>query len=129
MSNLSERIQKDLVAAMKTRHELELSVLRMLKSEIQKAQTEKGRTTELADDDIVALIQRLIKQRQEAAEQYTAGGAAERAAEELREAVFLETYLPEQLSDKELDEMIERAAAAVKATGPPHIGRLTGRLI
>jgi uncharacterized protein YqeY len=44
VSNLSERIQKDLVAAMKTRHELELSVLRMLKSEIQKAQTEKGRT-------------------------------------------------------------------------------------
>lgn len=43
--------------------------------------------------------------------------------------MFLETYLPEQLSDKELDEMIERAAAAVKATGPKDMGRVMGRLM
>jgi uncharacterized protein YqeY len=129
VSNLSERIQKDLVAAMKARQDMELSTLRMLKSEIQKAQTEKGRTTELTDEDIVILIQRLIKQRHESAEQYSAGGAADRAAEELKEATFLEVYLPEQLSDVELDEMIEKAAAASKATGPKDMGRVMGRLM
>jgi hypothetical protein len=129
VSELLERIQKDIVTAMKARQEMELSTLRMLKAEIQKAQTEKGRSTELADEDVVALIQRLIKQRHESAEQFTAGGASDRAAEELREAAFLETFLPEQLPDDELDNMIEKAAAAVKATGPKDMGRVMGRIM
>ena len=80
---LTERVAADLVAAMKERAELRLSVLRMLKAEFQKAQADKGRASELTDDDTQTLVRRLIKQRREAAEQYRAAGASERADGEL----------------------------------------------
>ena len=68
MSNLVTQIQNDMIAAMKSRDELKLSVLRMLKSAIQLAQIEKGKDTPLTDDDVLVLVRRLIKQRIEAAE-------------------------------------------------------------
>ena len=103
---LTERVAADLVAAMKERAELRLSVLRMLKAEFQKAQADKGRASELTDDDAQALVRRLIKQRREAAEQYRAAGASERADGELAEAEVLEIYLPAQLGDAELDALV-----------------------
>ena len=98
---LTERVAADLVAAMKERAELRLSVLRMLKAEFQRAQADKGRAAELTEDDAQMLVRRLIKQRKEAAEQYRAAGAAERAEAELAEAAVLEVYLPAQLGDAE----------------------------
>ena len=80
---LTERVAVDLVAAMKERAELRLSVLRMLKAEFQRAQADKGRAAELTEDDAQMLVRRLIKQRKEAAEQYRAAGAAERTEAEL----------------------------------------------
>jgi hypothetical protein len=70
-----------------------------------------------------------VKQRREAADQYTAVGAGERAAEELREALFLETYLPEQLSDEELESLVEEAGALVKAAGPKDMGKVMGKVM
>jgi len=126
---LEKRLSDDLVAAMKSRKEMELSSLRMLKAELQRSKAEKGRSVELTEDDVVALIQRLVKQRREAADQYTAVGAGERAAEELREALFLETYLPEQLSDEELESLVEEAGALVKAAGPKDMGKVMGKVM
>ena len=121
---LTERVAADLVAAMKERAELRLSVLRMLKAEFQKAQADKGRASELTDDDAQALVRRLIKQRREAAEQYAAGGARDRAEAELAEAAILEPYLPAQLEDAALDEMVRQAAQDTGASGPRDMGRL-----
>ncbi len=129
MIELEKRLSDDLVAAMKSRKEMELSSLRMLKAELQRSKAEKGRSVELTEDDVVALIQRLVKQRREAADQYTAVGAGERAAEELREALFLETYLPEQLSDEELESLVEEAGALVKAAGPKDMGKVMGKVM
>jgi uncharacterized protein YqeY len=127
--DLENRISADLLAAMKEKKEMELSSLRMLKAEFQRARTEKGHAGELSEDEVISLVQRLVKQRREAADQYTAVGAGDRAARELKEALFLETYLPEQLSDEELGQIVEEAGAFAKAAGPKDMGRVMGRVM
>lgn len=67
--NLGTRIQEDLVLSMKNREELRLGTLRMLKAAIQLAQVEKGKSKELTEEEILAVVQRLIKQRRDASEQ------------------------------------------------------------
>ncbi|MEG1824797.1 MAG: GatB/YqeY domain-containing protein [Cloacibacillus sp.] len=127
MSDLGERIQKDLVAAMKAKDELTLSVLRMLKSAEQLAQVEKGKDNPLTDDDILVLVRRLLKQRFEAAEMYKNGGALDRAERELAEATVLEAYQPAQLSDEELIKIVKTVAETVGASGPKDMGKMMGK--
>jgi Uncharacterized conserved protein len=126
-SPLAERIQRDLVAAMKQRDDVRLSVLRMLKSAMQLAQTEKGRDGGLSDEDVQALVRRAVKQREEAAAQYRAGNAPERAAEELEEAKVLADYLPSQLGDAEMEEILRRIVGEVGATGAKDMGKVMSR--
>lgn len=127
MSDLVAKVQGDLVAAMKNKDELKLSVLRMLKSSIQLAQVEKGKNAALTDDDVLALVRRLIKQRAEAAEMYKSGGAADRAERELAEIKVLEVYQPAQLSDGELMEAVVKAAQEAGAKGPKDMGKVMGK--
>lgn len=129
-SSLAEKIQSDLVAAMKARDEVTLSVLRMLKSSLQVAATEKGRgDTALSDDDVQALIRRAVKQREEAAGLYRNAGAPERAESELREAKVLMAYLPAQLSDGELEALVKDAITATGASGMKDMGRVMGAAV
>lgn len=127
MSDLAVKIQNDLVAAMKRRDELTLSVLRMLKAAEQLAQVEKGKENELTDDDVLVLVRRLIKQRVEAAEMYKNGGAADRAQRELDESKVLEAYLPAQMSDEDVAKIVAEVAAQVGATGPRDMGKMMGK--
>ena len=129
MTNLVQQIQTDMVAAMKSRDELKLSVLRMLKSAIQLAQIEKGKDTPLTDDDVLVLVRRLIKQRIEAAEMYKAGGVADRADSELAEAKILEVYQPAQLSDEDLAKIVAEIASQIGASGPKDMGKMMGKVI
>mgnify|MGYP003620120359 FL=1 len=129
MSNLVTQIQNDIIAAMKSRDELKLSVLRMLKSAIQLAQIEKGKDTPLTDDDVLVLVRRLIKQRIEAAEMYKAGGVADRADSELAEAKILEVYQPAQLSDEDLAKIVAEIASQIGASGPKDMGKMMGKVI
>ena len=122
-------VAADLLAAMKAREELKLSVLRMLKAEFQKAQADKGRSQELTEEDALVLVRRLIKQRREAAEQFEAGGAPERARQELSEITVLELYLPAQLSDDELDSLVKTAAEKTEASSAKDMGRLMSVLM
>lgn len=127
MSALVSRVQSDLVAAMKNKEEIKLSVLRMLKSSMQLAQVEKGRDSELTDDEVIVLLRRLIKQRLEASEMYKSGGADDRARGELEEAKVLEGYLPAQLSDEALSKIVADAITAVGATGMKDMGKVMGK--
>ncbi|MDR3353894.1 MAG: GatB/YqeY domain-containing protein [Synergistaceae bacterium] len=124
---LEERIQRDLVSALKNRDDATLSALRMLKTAIQLASTEKGRTGGLTDADVEVLIKRAIKQRNEAAELYNMGNAPERAAEELEEARILTGYLPAQMDDAELERIVSGVIGEVGAAGPKDLGRVMGR--
>lgn len=129
MSDLVLKIQNDLVAAMKNKDELVLSVLRMLKSAIQLAQIEKGKEDPLTDDEVLVLVRRLIKQRNEAAAMYRAGGAEDRAVRELEEAKVLDAYQPSQLSDDDIAKVVSEVAAQVGATGPKDIGKIMGKVM
>lgn len=121
---LTQDITHDLTQAMKLREEPRLSTLRMLKAELQKLQADKGRGVEITDDDVHTVIRRLIKQRKDAAEQYKAGGAIDRAESELSEISILEPYLPKQLGDDEIDAIITEAAKEINASSPKDMGKL-----
>ena len=121
---LTQDIAHDLTQAMKLREEPRLSTLRMLKAELQKLQADKGKGVEITDDDVHAVIRRLIKQRKDAAEQYKAGGANDRAESELAEIKILEPYLPKQLGDDEIDAIISEAAKEINASSPKDMGKL-----
>ncbi|MBQ7220479.1 MAG: GatB/YqeY domain-containing protein [Synergistaceae bacterium] len=122
--SLMQDITHDLTQAMKAREEPRLSTLRMLKAELQKLQADKGKSYEIVDADVQAVIKKLIKQRKDAAEQYSAGGAQDRAESELAEAKILEPYLPQQLSDESLDAIIREAAEEIHASSPKDMGKL-----
>ena len=121
---LAQTIAKDLMSAMKEKSEPKLSTLRMLKSELQKLQADKGKNAEISDDDVYTVIRRLIKQRKDAAEQYQAGGANDRAEAELSEIKILEPYLPKQLSDEEIDSIISESAKEINACSVKDTGKL-----
>ena len=129
MSDLEMKIQKDLVDAMKKRDELRLSVLRMLKSAIQMAQIEKGRDLPLTDDEVLVIVRRLIKQRNEAAEMYRSGGAHDRAETELEEVKVLDSYQPEQLSDEEIVKIVTEISTQVEASGLKDMGKVMGKTV
>ena len=129
MSDLELKIQNDLVDAMKKRDELRLSVLRMLKSAIQMAQIEKGRDLPLTDDEVLVIVRRLIKQRNEAAEMYRSGGAHDRAETELEEVKVLDSYQPEQLSDEEIVKIVTEISTQVEASGLKDKGKVMGKTV
>ena len=122
--SLTQQIAQDLTQAMKERTEPKLGTLRMLKAELQKLQADKGKGVEITDDDVFTVIKKLIKQRKEAAEQYSSGGAADRAESELAEIKILEPYLPKQLSDEEIDDLISESAKEINASSPKDMGKL-----
>lgn len=127
--DLGKRIQEDLVLSMKNREELRLGTLRMLKAALQLAQVEKGKDKELTEEEILAVVQKLIKQRREASEQYRAHGVEDRAERELEEARVLEGYMPEQLTDAEIETMAREALVSANASGPRDMGKVMGLLM
>lgn len=109
MSGLLEQIANDLKSAMKERREGDLAVLRMLKAELQRFHADKGVAYSLTDDDVHLLVRRLVKQRRDAAEQYRVGGAEDRAQAELDEILVLGRYLPQAMSEAEIEALVNQA--------------------
>jgi len=122
---LEQQIQKDIMEAMKAHDDVRLKAVRGIKSEILLAKT-SGADHELTDADILKLIQKLIKQRKESAELYTAGGRPELAEAELAEAKAMEVYLPQQLSEAEVTEILKGIVAEVGASKPSDMGKVMG---
>lgn len=123
---LEQQIQKDLMEAMKAKDAVRLASVRAIKSAILLAKTSEGGSKELTDGDIVKLIQKLSKQRRESAEQYAAAGRQELADNELAEAAILDTYLPKQLSEAEVEEKLKTIIAEVGASKPSDMGKVMG---
>ena len=114
------------MAAMKAKDQVRLNAVRSVKSAILLAKTAEGASGELTDGDIVKLIQKLAKQRKEAAEQYVAAGRQELADNELAEADVLAAYLPKQLSPEELEAKLREIIAEVGASAPSDMGKVMG---
>lgn len=121
---LSEQIAHDLTTAMKDRQREKLDSLRMLSAALKNEQIALGH--KLSDDEILKVINRQIKQRHEAAEQYRAGNRPESAAKEEAEAKIFETYLPAQLGDDELAQIVEQALGETSATTAADMGKVIG---
>jgi uncharacterized protein len=118
--SLSEKIQKDLVDAMRSKDELRLSVLRGIKSAIKYKETEKIRA--LDDNESIQILQTLVKQRKESIEQFTKGRREDLASKETKELAIIETYLPAAASEAEMDAAIAKAMAETGATSPKQMG-------
>jgi len=123
---LEQQIQKDIMEAMKAKDSVRLSSVRSIKSAILLAKTSEGGSKELSDAEIIKLIQKLAKQRRESAEQYVAAGRKELADNELAEAAILDTYLPKQLSEAEVEEKLKAIIAQVGAKAPSDMGKVMG---
>jgi len=115
-----DRIQKELTEAMKTKEELRLSVLRMVKTALKNKEVEKMRPLE--DAEALQVLQTLVKQRRESVEQFTRGQRMDLADKETREIAILESYLPAAPSEAELDQAVEAAISETGAASPKQMG-------
>ncbi len=124
--SLKARITEDMKAAMKAGEKDRLSCIRMLQAGIK--QREVDERIELDDAQVLAVIDKMIKQRRESVAQFQAGNRADLVAKESAEIVVLTGYLPAQLSDTELESMIKDAMAATGAASMKDMGRLMSAL-
>src|ERR1700746_1811330 len=111
--SLAEKIQSDIVTAMKAKDDLRLSVLRMVKAAIQLKEVEKIR--KLDDNESIQLLQTLLKQRKESIDQFSKGGRTDLAEKEQKEAAILEAYLPAGASAEDMDAAVTKAIAETGA--------------
>jgi uncharacterized protein YqeY len=122
MSDLKARLRADLTAAIKARDELTTATLRMALAAVTTEEVAGARARELSDDEVLRVLGREAKKRREAAEAFTTGGRPELADRERAEGTVLERYLPAQLSDAEVAELVRAAIAEAGATGPTQLG-------
>jgi uncharacterized protein len=123
---LKERITEDMRSAMRAREAQRLSAIRMLLAAVK--QREVDERIELGDPDVLAVVEKLIKQRRDSIAQYEAAGRNDLAAGEKFELELLQAYLPQQLSDEELKAAIEAAIGETGAQGAREMGKVMGLL-
>jgi uncharacterized protein YqeY len=122
MSDLKSRLQSDLTTALKAHDELRLATVRMTLAAVQSEEVAGKQARELSDDDVIRVITREAKKRRESAEAFAAAGRPELAERERAEGAVLDDYLPTQLSDDELAELVRAAVAESGADGPRAMG-------
>lgn len=127
--NLKNRIVAELTDAMKNSREVEKQTLRMLKAEIMKAEVAGAQKVELADGEILKIIKRLVKQRRDSIEQFEQGNRPELAAIEKAEIEILEKYLPVQLSEEKIAEIVAAKKAELGITDKAKMGILVGAVM
>jgi uncharacterized protein len=120
--SLVERLEGELKQAMLAREDVRRDALRLLISSLRGAEKELQRP--LHDDEELQVLQRERKRRLEAAEAFRGGGRAEQAESEERELAVLEEFMPEPLSEDDLEEIVDSAIAEVGATSMRHFGRV-----
>ncbi len=129
MSGIKQRLQDDVKTAMLAGDSLRLECLRGLKSAILYAEVAAGkREAGLSDDEILGLLAKEAKKRQESADLYVQGGSQERAEKELAEKAIIEEYLPEQMSEDELTQIIDELISQVKPQGMQQMGQVIGQV-
>jgi len=123
---LEQQIQESIKEAMKAKDTVAMNATRAIKGEILLFKTSEGGAKEVTDGDILKMIQKLVKQRKEAAEQFVAAGRQELADNELAEAAVMEKYLPKQLSVEEVKAKVQEIIAQVGATTIKDMGKVMG---
>jgi len=124
--SLKDKIKDDVKQAMRDKNESRVSALRMLNAAIQRREVDER--IQLDDAQVTAVIEKLIKQSREAVEQFEKGGRLELADKERGEIAIWQIYLPQQLSDAEIDGLIAAAVATTGATSAKDMGKVMGVL-
>jgi len=124
--SLRERIQDDTTAAMRSGDVLRRDVLRMVSSAAYNLEKEQLR--ELSEDQLIGVLTREVKQRRESVEAYRAGGREDLASREEAEMAILKEYLPEPLTDEQLDALVGEGIAATGSATPRDLGKVMGWL-
>jgi uncharacterized protein YqeY len=119
---LKEKLQSDLTASMRARDELRSGTIRMVLTAIKNEEVSGKEARELSDGEVITVLSREAKKRREAAEAYEQAGAKDRAASERAEGLIIAEYLPAQLSEAEIKDLIAAAIAETGATGPQQMG-------
>src|SRR6185437_9354081 len=127
---LQEQIMQDLKSALLAKDAEKVSVLRSIKSAITYAEVERGVKggAGLSDQEILEVMSKESKKRQESAELFTKGGATERADKELREKAIIDTYLPDALSNDDIAKLVDQAISEMGELSPQTMGRVIGRV-
>lgn len=124
MSALKDKLKADLAASMKARDEVRVRTLRMALAAVNVEEVSGKEARELTDDEVLKVLTREAKKRREAADAFSNAGRAEQAQAELDEHAVLKEYLPAQLSDEELNRLVDEAIAESGATGPKAMGQV-----
>jgi uncharacterized protein len=124
---LTEKIFNDYKEAMKARDSLKSSVLSFLRADMLNQATAKKKD-KLEDSEVVAVIKKQVKQRQDSIQQFTGGGRLEAAEKEQKELEILKGYLPEEMSEEKIKVLIEEAVVSTGASGMKDMGRLMKEL-
>jgi uncharacterized protein YqeY len=122
IARTTEKLDAELKKALKSKDELKVSVIRMIKASLKNKSIEK--MSPLTDDDILSVLSTLAKQRREAIEQFTSAGRTDLAEKEKKELEIVQSYLPKQLSLQEIDEIIRSAIKECNASSPNDMGKV-----
>ena len=126
--SIKEKLQGDLNTAIRGRDEVSSSTIRMLLTAITNEEVAGKEKRELKDDEIITVLSREAKKRREAAEAFEAAGRADKAAAEKAEGEVIAKYLPEQLSEADVQKLIDEAIASTGAAGPSDMGKVMGAI-
>jgi uncharacterized protein YqeY len=126
MSSLKERLQADMKAAMKAGEKERLGVIRLIMAAVK--QREVDERIQLDDGQITAVLDKMVKQRRESINQYQAAGRTDLAAVESAEIDIIQTYLPQALSEAEIDALIRDAITETGAAGVSGMGKVMAML-
>ena len=124
--DLKARITEDMKAAMRAKDSGRLATIRLLTAAIK--QKEVDERIDVSDEQVLAIIEKMIKQRKDSISQFEAGGRQDLADIEKAELAILSTYMPAALSDAEVQAEVAAAVAAVGAAGPQDMGKVMGVL-
>ncbi len=119
--NLQDRLTRDMQEALRAKDAERLGTLRLLKSALGYAQLERNEDA-LLDSDFIAVVQKEVKKRRDAAEQYRSAGRAELAEREERECAVLESYLPQRFTPEELESLVREVIQETGATSKRQMG-------
>ncbi|WP_318344152.1 GatB/YqeY domain-containing protein [Flagellimonas baculiformis] len=123
---LQEKVMTEMKVAMKAKDTVALESLRAIKSAILLAKTETGAGTELSEEDEVKLVQKLVKQRKDSAAIFQQQGREDLAGPELAQVAVIEKFLPEQLSEEEVEKVVVNTIESVGASGMQDMGKVMG---
>lgn len=124
MAALKDQITEAMKAAMKAKEKERLGVLRLILSECKRVEVDER--IELSDERVLAILDKMVKQRRDSAKQYQDAGRDELARQEEYEISVIDDFLPEALSDDELSAIIDQAIADSGAEGPRDMGKVMG---